>query len=623
MIDKHPYLWATHVWNMFDFAADGRDEGGEHGVNQKGLVTMDRKVKKDTFYLYKAAWNKTDKFVHMCFKDFPDRCGDSTTVKVYSNCGSVSLFIDGNLFEEKQSDRVFDFIVPIFGTHEIKVVSGEQSDSMILRRVNEPNKDYLFVKETIVNWFDKEEINPDCFSINDTFGELMSNPASGAIVGRMMEAAAASRGDVATGTKDNVNLQKMLARMSLASLLKQAGDAIDPEQIKVLNAALQKIKKQTQDSGKKYTEDSPILEAAAEKIPAKNKNSIVPGAVMRDTEGKRIQAHGGAVIFDNGAYYLYGENKDRTDGRCSVWTWGIRAYRSTDLYNWEDLGLIINPELDDPKSGLYPEKHLDRPHIFKNSQTGKYICWIKQSGEEACFIIMSAPALLGPWSVERSEYRPYGIKVGDFDISPENKEGRRYMYMDCDHKGVGGFLLAENGLSVEKQISMSYPGLHAPFTREGITVFERNGTKYMITSGMTGYVPNRSDSASATDWEEEFVSLGDPHVDDSSHASFNSQISQVFRVEGKKDLYISVADRWVPGYPVDAKLADIFERSIAARFEPDKYSATPEEMSVLMSSPMLESANTSVADYVWLPLRFEGDCVKIDWLAEWRIEDYE
>ena len=51
MIEKRPWLWATHVWNMFDFAADGRDEGGKHGENQKGLVTFDRKYKKDAFYL--------------------------------------------------------------------------------------------------------------------------------------------------------------------------------------------------------------------------------------------------------------------------------------------------------------------------------------------------------------------------------------------------------------------------------------------------------------------------------------------------------------------------------------------------------------------------------------------
>ena len=68
MIEKRPWLWATHVWNLFDFAADGRDEGGKHGENQKGLVTIDRKTKKDAFYLYKAAWNKKEAFVRLCGK---------------------------------------------------------------------------------------------------------------------------------------------------------------------------------------------------------------------------------------------------------------------------------------------------------------------------------------------------------------------------------------------------------------------------------------------------------------------------------------------------------------------------------------------------------------------------
>ena len=81
MIEERPYLWATHVWNMFDFAADGRDEGGKHGVNQKGLVTMDRKLKKDAFYLYKAYWNKEDAFVHICGSRYVDRKEDTTEVK--------------------------------------------------------------------------------------------------------------------------------------------------------------------------------------------------------------------------------------------------------------------------------------------------------------------------------------------------------------------------------------------------------------------------------------------------------------------------------------------------------------------------------------------------------------
>ena len=105
--------------------------------------------------------------------------------------------------------------------------------------------------------------------------------------------------------------------------------------------------------------------------------------------------------------------------------------------------------------------------------------------------------------------------------------------------------------------------------------------------------------------------------------SFNSQISQVFQVPGKKDLYIAIADRWVPDYPIDKRRADLIMRSVASHYEPEKYPMTEEEKREIMDRPMLEDVNTSKADYVWLPLRFEDEKVYIDWSDEWRIEDYE
>ena len=116
-IDRHPWMWATHLWNTFDFAADGRDEGGAHGLNQKGIVSFDRKIKKDAFYLYKAAWNKTEPFVHLCGRRYIDRPEEITEVTVYSNCDTVSLYVDGKLLETKQGTRVFSFRVPITGMH--------------------------------------------------------------------------------------------------------------------------------------------------------------------------------------------------------------------------------------------------------------------------------------------------------------------------------------------------------------------------------------------------------------------------------------------------------------------------------------------------------------------------
>lgn len=243
MIEERPWLWATHVWNLFDFAADGRDEGGKHGENQKGLVTIDRQLKKDAFYLYKAYWGK-EAFVHLCGSRYVDRVEEMTKVKVYSNQPAVALYVDGALVEEQNGSRVFEFEVALSGVHKIIAKAGGCEDEMTIRKVAEANKDYLFVKEgDIVNWFDKEDFHEDCYSVGDTLGEIAKSPEANAIVQKLTEKATASRGDVAESVKDNPALQRMMQRMTLQSMLKQAGDAITPEEIKVLNDALQKIKK--------------------------------------------------------------------------------------------------------------------------------------------------------------------------------------------------------------------------------------------------------------------------------------------------------------------------------------------------------------------------------------------
>ena len=243
MIEERPYLWATHVWNLFDFAADGRDEGGKHGVNQKGLVTIDRKLKKDAFYLYKAYWSKTP-FVHVCGRRYVERTEDVTEIKVYSNEQSVTLFVDGVERETSEGSKVFKFKVPITRTHKIRAVSGTCEDEITVKKVQKSNQDYIFNKQgDVVNWFDRDDFKADHYSISDTLGELAQNEMANAIVQRLMAQASASRGDVAESVKDNPALQRMMQRMTLVSLLKQAGDAVSEEQMKALNDALQKIPK--------------------------------------------------------------------------------------------------------------------------------------------------------------------------------------------------------------------------------------------------------------------------------------------------------------------------------------------------------------------------------------------
>lgn len=117
---KYPFIWATHVWNMFDFAADARDQGGEPGMNHKGLVTFDRKTKKDSFYLYQAYWSRKP-MVHICSKRFKERGTEQITVKVYTNLPEVSLYRNGELLEKKQGDKVFTFTVSLDKDSETKI----------------------------------------------------------------------------------------------------------------------------------------------------------------------------------------------------------------------------------------------------------------------------------------------------------------------------------------------------------------------------------------------------------------------------------------------------------------------------------------------------------------------
>lgn len=143
--DRHPYLWATHVWNMFDFAADARDQGGEPGMNHKGLVTFDRKTKKDSFYLYKAWWSK-DPFVHICSKRYTDRAETETMVKVYSNQPKVALYVNGKLLAEQTGEHIFTFRVPLAGEIKLEARTGSCRDASVVRRVSVPNSAYKLQK---------------------------------------------------------------------------------------------------------------------------------------------------------------------------------------------------------------------------------------------------------------------------------------------------------------------------------------------------------------------------------------------------------------------------------------------------------------------------------------------
>ncbi len=146
-IDKRPWMWATHVWNMFDFAADARNQGGEPGMNHKGLVTFDRKTKKDSFYLYKSWWTQ-EPMVHICSKRYVDRPEKYTTIKVYSNCDTVTLYADGKKVGEQSGKKVFTFKVMLGGQTKVEAVAGNVRDEAVFRFSPNPNPAYKLSRKT-------------------------------------------------------------------------------------------------------------------------------------------------------------------------------------------------------------------------------------------------------------------------------------------------------------------------------------------------------------------------------------------------------------------------------------------------------------------------------------------
>ena len=175
-IAERPYLWATHVWNMFDFAADARAEGGENGMNHKGLVTFDRKYKKDSFYAYKA-WLSDKPVLHLCSKRYIDRVEDVTRVTVYSNLDEVELFANGESVGKQKKGKYpfFYFNVKNVGETTLTVKAGELEDTATIRKVDKPNEAYIMKEEgEVINWFDITM--PDGrYSINDTIGDIMAS----------------------------------------------------------------------------------------------------------------------------------------------------------------------------------------------------------------------------------------------------------------------------------------------------------------------------------------------------------------------------------------------------------------------------------------------------------------
>ncbi|MBR5315776.1 MAG: glycoside hydrolase family 2 protein [Firmicutes bacterium] len=244
------YMWATHVWNMFDFGADARQEGGENGQNHKGLVTFDRSYKKDSFYAYKA-WLSDEPFVHICGKRYVDRVEDVTKVTVYSNQPEVELFVNGESLGTKiAEDHFFYFDVPNTGESKLEAVAGECRDESRIVKVEEFNDAYrMKEKGAVLNWFDITEPEGR-LSLNDKMSDIIATFRGKllllSLVNKVKKGMSSGEGVSMGGFKMNKDLMQMMAGFTLlrlTGLMGMAGVNFTKEELLDINKKLNKIKK--------------------------------------------------------------------------------------------------------------------------------------------------------------------------------------------------------------------------------------------------------------------------------------------------------------------------------------------------------------------------------------------
>lgn len=271
---ERPYLWSTHVWNMFDFGCDARDEGGTAGRNNKGLVTIDRKIKKEAFYVYKAYWSR-EPFVYLCGRRYARRVGDTTSVKVYSNLPYVTLSVNGQVFATQYGDKIFQFdnvplgdgftfltasadaaVSPCAAASASPVFSGSSTvtDSLTLEKVSEKPEIYTLPEEPddfegVANWFNQAEAvaanapmqyPENAFSVRDTIADVLANEEAYAVFANAMYAI--------TGMKLKKSMLGMMKEKTIESMSSMmsgmgGGENVPHNALQILNNELNKIAK--------------------------------------------------------------------------------------------------------------------------------------------------------------------------------------------------------------------------------------------------------------------------------------------------------------------------------------------------------------------------------------------
>lgn len=293
-----------------------------------------------------------------------------------------------------------------------------------------------------------------------------------------------------------------------------------------------------------------------------------PGEVWTDTNGKPIQAHGGGVLYDNGVYYWYGEDKSNpnrvTDGVVAegVDIVGVHCYASRDLLQWEDCGVVLSGVPDNESHDLFPTNVLERPKVVKCATTGKYVLWAHVDSPDyrkASLGVALSDSPTGPFIYQYS-FRPFGHDSRDMTLF-QDTDGATYVIFSSE-----GWVTPEKQWPrnttrktfwnatqrIARLTEDCLLAAHEPVTafegemREAPAVFRWKGKYYQITSGCTGWKPNPARWHVADSPLGPWTTGGDPCVDDIKGTTFDSQSTYVLPLPDRPDEFLFLADRWNP-----------------------------------------------------------------------------
>lgn len=336
---------------------------------------------------------------------------------------------------------------------------------------------------------------------------------------------------------------------------------------------------------------------------AQQKDKFRPGQLWKDDKGVHINAHGGGMLIHKKTYYWFGEHKVTGEIGNTAQV-GVHCYSSKDLYNWTDKGIALQVT-DNAGSDIQKGCILERPKVIYNPKTKKFVMWfhLELKGEgymSARAGIAVADKVTGPYRFIRSTRATPGkfpINVADRqkdtkqlyirDLEGGQMVRDQQLFVDDDGKAYHIFASEDNATLHIAELTDDYLDYTGKYVRafegrymEAPAVFKKDGLYYFMGSGCTGWAPNAARSAVAPSIWGPWTELGNPCVGENSEKTFNSQSTYILPVEGKKDAFIYMGDRWTPKDPIDGR-------------------------------------------YIWLPIQFEDNKFKIEWMDEWSLDFFE